>query len=69
MKNKAETQKHQNWIVLSQMLLCFFGLTYGVLLADVSHYPHKTITDALFIRFLTHRYTSPVALFILPFLI
>lgn len=46
-----------------------FVLTYRVLLADVSHYPHKTIADALFISVLMHCYASPVALFILSFLI
>lgn len=46
-----------------------FKLTKGILLADVFHYPHKTVADALFISFLMHHYASPVALFILAFLI
>lgn len=44
-------------------------LTQGVLLADVFHYPHKTVADALFISVLAHFYAGPVALFVLTFLI
>ena len=61
-RDKAGNFKRR-YLIVEQFLSC--GLTYRVLLADVFHYPHEAIADALFISVLTHSYTSPVALFVL----
>lgn len=66
--NETGNWKGQNLIACGKRSLAC-GLTQGVLLADVSHYLHETIADALFVSVLTHCYTSPVAFFIVAFLI